>query len=332
MVKEKDTVRAPKFTGSIAYVTRPMQGINLYNRTNYPTESTDEMLEKLTKQEIEEVKKQEFMARLKGRAVEAQNKQHALEKGQGLTSPLDSKERRFSIIDNKPMLDSEGDYTFNEALRVCATDAGAKAGVSGDKVSDIINAIQPLLVERKVEAQQGEEKKLEQSLLLMVLESLRGKSDAGDKQMSPLDVLTIAEKLHDMTASRQGGEERSPLDDMAKLATTFQMLKGAFGGNSNQGPGQVVVQMPGMEGKTMPMDAYFTLDNHIWNRQKQQEEFKDKRENAKSVREFVGGLAQAASQMAGRGGAAANVAAPADGGSPISNLIGKATEESGNGS
>lgn len=294
----KDEAKTPRFRGTIAYVQRPIPGIALYSGAGTNAEeSVDESLARLDKQEIDAVKRQELVTRIRVRAAEAEQK---LTKGGG----QGRQERRFAVgPDNRPMLDPDGEYSFNEALRVCATNAIEKTGVSDtEKVSDIINAVQPFLIQRKAEEGVEGEKKLEQSIALKAIEALALKDNKDTtNQMTPLDVLTIAEKLHQMTTPQQAGQ-RNPLDDLTQLASTFQMLKESFGGNQGPGQGQVVVQMPGMNGGGMPLDAYMKLDDHTWSRRREEAEFQEKRDNAKAIREFFGQIGQAASQVAGKSG------------------------------
>ena len=295
--EEKKVKKGPEFRGSFGYVAREIPGTRLYRREK--EESIDEMLEKLDKQDIDSIKKEELKSRIRTRAAEAEQKRLELQ-GKGKVEP---KERRFSIIDNKPVLDPEGDYTFSEAIRTCAIAAGEKTGVSGDKVSDILNSIQPFIQESRGAAKETEEKRQETSLAVTAFQSAidalkeRG---TGQQPMTLNDMIGLFEKLDQLSAARTQGQadaQPSVLDQLAQLGSTFKTLQDVFGGGS-KGESPIMVQLPGTDGKGgMPLDAFMKWDEHRWDRHKDEIKFEDNRETGKALREFVGLLGKAAGRL-----------------------------------
>lgn len=303
MPKEGKETRQPKFKGTIAYVQRPIEGVALYRKPS--EESLDDELEKLDRQDIDVIKKQELINRIKARAAEAEQRRLELE-GKGKVAPM---ERRFTIIDNKPVLDPEGEYTFSEALRTCALAAGDKAGVSGDKVSDILGAIKPFVDESRGAAREVEEKKQETSLAMVAIEALKEKG-GGQQPLTVNDMITLFSKLNEITTARSAQEGQPPaqrtiMDDLTQLGSIFETLQRVFGGGSRgEGPPTVLVTLPGTDGKGgIPMDTFMKWDEHQWNRRKEEVKFQDDRENAKAIRNFAGKLGKAADAFSRRAGA-----------------------------
>lgn len=289
--------KEPKFKGTIAYVRKPIDGVTQYTNGKRE-ESIDEMLDKLDKQDLDAIKKEELKSRIRTRAAEAEQKRLELGKGK-----VESKERRFTIIDNKPVLDPEGEYTFSEALRTCAVTAGEKAGVGGDKVSEILGAIQPFVVRQEGVAKEAEEKKVESSVAMAAIEALkdRGGNVQAQQPLTITDLVTVLEKLNEMKSAQSGGppQQRNALDDLTQLGSTFKVLQEVFGGGSkSEGQAPVVVSLPGSDGKGgMPFDTFMKWDEHRWNRQKDEQKFEDSRKNAEVVRDFIGKLGKAANRL-----------------------------------
>ena len=85
MAKEGKETRQPKFRGTIAYVKKPIDGIALYKKAS--EESIDDMLEKLDRQDMDAIKKQELINRIKARAAEAEQRRLEME-GKGKAPPV----------------------------------------------------------------------------------------------------------------------------------------------------------------------------------------------------------------------------------------------------
>lgn len=300
MAKEKEREGEPKFQfqSAIAYVRKPIPGVTLYKREE--EETTDEMLEKLDKQDLDAIKRVELIARIKTRAAEAEQKRLGLLGGKPVA---EAKERRFTIVNNQPVLDPEGEYTFSEALRTCALAAGEKTGVPGDKVSDILTAIQPFMQEGREAAKEAEGKKQETSLAVLAIEAMKGQG-TGAQAQQPLtfsDMLMLFEKMEQLrSVSTTTAQPRTILDELAQLGSTFEVLQKVFGGGSRgEGPAPVVVTLPGTDGKGgLPFDTFLKWDDHNWNRHKEEVKFSNDMKNAESIRDFVGKLSGAAARWA----------------------------------
>lgn len=295
--KEGKEIKGPKFRGTFAYVTKPVPGATLYRKEK--EESIDEMLDKLDKQDIDAIKKEELKSRIRTRAAEAEQRRLELE-GKGKVEP---KERRFTIINDKPVLDPEGEYTFSEALRTCALAAGEKTGVPADKMSDILTAIQPFVQEGREAAKEVEGKKQETSLAVLAIEAMKDKGTTTTSQQ-PItfsDMIMLFEKMEQLrSASTTTGQPRTIVDDLAQLGSTFKTLQDVFGGGSSsrgEGPTPVYITLPGTDGKGgMPFDTFLKWDEHRWNRQKEETKFEDDRKNAGALRDFLGKLSGAAAR------------------------------------
>jgi len=277
-------------------VRKPIEGTTLYSGGKRE-ESIDDMLERLNKQDLDEIKREELINRIKVRAAEANKKRLEVE-GKGETKG----ERRFTIIDNKPVLDPEGEYTFSEALRTCAVTAGEKAGVGGDKVSEILGAIQPFVIRQEGAAKEAEEKKVESSIAVAAIEALKERGNVQAQQPLTLaDLITLLDKMNEMKSARSEGlpAQRSVLDELTQLGSVFKVLQEVFGGGSkSEGQAPVVVSLPGSDGKGgMPFDTFMKWDEHRWNRQKDEQKFEDSRKNAEVVRDFIGKLGKAANRL-----------------------------------
>jgi len=288
--------KEPKFKGTIAYVRKPIDGVSLYSGGKRE-ESIDDMLERLNKQDLDEVKREELINRIRTRAAEA-NKKRLEAEGKGETK----KERRFSVIANEPVLDPEGDYTFSEALRTCAHAAGEKAGVGGDKVSEILGAIAPFVTRQEGVAREAEEKKVERSIAVAAIDALKDRGNVQAQQpITFADMITLLEKMSEMKSAQSGGPpaQRSMVDDLAQLGSTFKVLQEVFGNSSkSEGQAPVYVTFPGSDGKSgMPLDSFMKWDEHRWDRHKDEQKFNDSRENAKVMRDFVGKLGKAAAKF-----------------------------------
>ena len=289
--------KEPKFKGTIAYVRKPINGVTLYSGGK-GEESIDEMLERLNKQDLDDIKREELTNRIKVRAAEANKKRLEVE-GKGEAKG----ERRFTVIDNKPVLDPEGEYTFSEALRTCAVTAGEKAGVGGDKVSEILGAIAPFVIRQEGVAKGAEEKKMETSVVVAAIEALKERG-GGQQPLTFTDLITLFEKMNEINTARaaQQGQppaQRTILDDFGQLGSAFKMFQEIFGGgSSNKGPAPVYVTIPGSDGQGgMPLDAFMKFDEHRWERHKDEQKFNDSRENARVMRDFVGKLGKAAAKF-----------------------------------
>jgi len=286
----------PKFEGgTIAYVRKPIDGVTLYRGKQ--EESIDDMLERLNRQDLDEIKREELTNRIKVRAAEAKQKRLEVE-GKGKVEP---KERRFTIIDNKPVLDTEGEFTFSEALRTCASTAGEKAGVGGDKVSEILAAIQPFVIRQEGVAKEAEEKKVETSIAVAAIDALKEKGNVQPQQpLTITDLITVLDKMNEIKSAQSGGppQQRSVIGELAELGTAVKVLQEVFGGGSKSEQSPVVVSFPGSDGKGgMPLDSFMKWDEHRWERHKDEQKFADSRENAKVMRDFVGKLGKAAAKL-----------------------------------
>ena len=287
-----------KFKETIAYVRKPIEGAILYSGGK-GEESVDEMLDKLDKQDIDAIKKEELKSRIRTRAAEAEQKRLELQ-GKGKVEP---KERRFTVIDNKPVLDPEGEYTFSEALRTCAVTAGEKAGVGGDKVSEILGAIAPFVIRQEGVAKGAEEKKMETSVVVAAIEALKERG-GGQQPLTFTDLITLFEKMNEINTARaaQQGQppaQRTILDDFGQLGSAFKMFQELFGGGSRgEGPAPINITIPGTDGKgSMPLDTFMKFDEHRWERHKDEQKFNDSRENARVMRDFVGKLGKATTRL-----------------------------------
>ena len=291
-------MKGPKFKGTITYVRKPIDGVSLYRKKE--EESVDEMLDKLDKQDIDDIKKGELKSRILTRAAEAEQKRLELQ-GKGKVEP---KERRFTVIDNKPVLDPEGEYTFNEALRACAVAAGEKAGVGGDKVSEILAAIQPFVIKQEGAAREAEEKKVERSIAVAAIDALKERGNVQPQQpMTFADMLKLLDKMEEIKSARGEGlpAQRSVIGELAELGSAVKVLQEVFGGGGGKSEGQtpVYVTIPGSDGKSgMPLDTFMKWDEHRWERHKDEQKFHDSRENAKVARDFLGKLGRAAGKFA----------------------------------
>ncbi|GAI66128.1 unnamed protein product, partial [marine sediment metagenome] len=200
----------------------------------------------------------------------------------------------------------EGEYTFSQALKTCASEAGKKAGIAGDKVSEILSAIHPFMVEGREAAKQTEEKKVETSIAVAAIEALKEKGNVQPQQpLTLIDLVTVLGKLDEMKraaippAAGAPPAQRSVLDDLTQLGSTFKTLQDVFGGsNRGEGPAPVYITLPGTDGKGgLPLDTFMAWDQHRWDRHKDEQKFEDSRENARVVRDFIGKLGKAANRL-----------------------------------
>ncbi len=290
--------KAPKFEGTITYVRKPIDGVTLYSGGK-GEESIDEMLERLNKQDLDDIKREELTNRIKVRAAEANKKRLEVE-GKGETK----EERRFTIIDNKPVPDPEGEYTFAQALKTCAISAGEKVGVGGDKVSEILGAIAPFVIRQEGAAKEAEEKKVERSIAVAAIDALKERGNVQSQQpLTMTDLITVLDKLNEMKSAQSGGSvvPRSMVEEFAQFGSAVKVFQEIFGGGGGKSEGQapVYVTIPGSDGKGgMPMDTFMKWDEHRWERHKDEQKFQDSRENAKVARDFIGKLGKAASKLA----------------------------------
>lgn len=288
--------KEPKFKGTIAYVRKPIDGVQLYSGGK-KEESIDDMLERLNKQDLDEIKREELINRIKIRAAEA-NKKRLEAEGKGETKG----ERRFTIIDNKPVPDPEGEYTFSQALKTCALEAGKRVGVEGDKVSDILSAVQPFVIKQEGAAKEAEEKKVETSIAVAAIDALKERSNVQPQQpLTMTDLITVLDKMNEIKSAQSGGppQQHSVISELAELGSAVKVLQEVFGGGSKSEQAPVVVNFPGSDGKSgMPLDTFMKWDEHRWERHKDEIKFQDSRENAKVMRDFVGKLGKAASRLA----------------------------------
>jgi len=277
-------------------VRKPIEGTTLYSGGKRE-ESIDDMLERLNKQDLDEIKREELINRIKVRAAEANQKRLEVEGKKEAKA-----EKMFSIVDNKPVPDPEGEYTFIQALKSCALTAGEKVGVGGDKVSEILGAIQPFVIRQEGAAKEAEEKKVESSIAVAAIEALKERGNVQAQQpLTMTDLITVLDKVNEMKSRGEGSAApRSVIDELGQLGSTFKVLQEVFGGGGSKSEGQapVYVTFPGSDGKSgMPLDTFMKWDEHRWERHKDEQKFQDSRENAKVARDFLGKLGKAANRL-----------------------------------
>lgn len=307
------TTRPPKFEGTIAYTKTPVPGVLLYGRPlsepSGESESLDDLVAKLDKEDINAAKREEVINKIKARvaeaaarAAEAERRRVNLERG-----AAGAEARRFNIENGKPIPDPDGEYTFNEALRICAVEAGNKAGIGVEKVSEIITAITPFMQRGAEQGAEVEQKKQETTILTAFLEHLKERGGGEGQYLTMNDFFTFLEKMDEVrkppAGTLEGGARQTTfLDQMQQFVGTWQGMRDMFGGGQRgEGSPPVYITLKGPDGQegALPFDIFEKWDDRRWKRRKEEEELDSKMTTAKEVRNFLSIFGRAAARRAG---------------------------------
>lgn len=148
--------KEPKFKGTIAYSQKPVAGLTIYQEKK--EQSLSDMLDELVKDEVTTARKDEILAKIKTRRLqalrEAQDAESALREAKSgetvsITKDKEAPKTKRYLVDPESgtisVDEEEGEYTYKDALLVSASIKG-KTGHFDDAVS-LINAAKALAPE-----------------------------------------------------------------------------------------------------------------------------------------------------------------------------------------
>lgn len=216
--------------------------------------------------------------------------------------------QKWTIVGSDILPDPEGEYTWAQArqMLMAKSIAAANPGLGADKVSDIINAITPLLSNNGPSSEQQSN----QAILTMLLEHTLKGGDNGQKPMSATELIELIKTVSELQAkpaANAGGEKKSALQELMDSLSVLERFKSLFS-PANPAPNQntanqLPIPIADKEGKVVgavPLDTLFMIQDHNRKVEHENEEFSSKQETAKTIRKFLGSLANAAQNFAER--------------------------------
>lgn len=210
---------------------------------------------------------------------------------------------RFSVIGDEIVADPDGEFTFSMARQYLMTKLvqGAAPQLGGEKVSEIIAAISPFMLQQQSQKVAEIEAQGETSILGILIKSLIESQSNGQPPMTMLDMLTVIEKLEAMRrVSSSDNVKPDAFSELERMLNMFTMMKNMFGGGQTSSP--ITIALKGENGQTgaLPLETYFQLEDHRRAVKREDEEAENKRETGKTVRGFFDKISKAASNMASR--------------------------------
>lgn len=213
---------------------------------------------------------------------------------------------KFTLIGDEIVPDPEGEFTFSQARQVLMTKAiqGAAPQLGGEKVSEIIGAISPFLQESRAARAEEIREQGEQSVLATVVKSLiESKGGNAQQALTLADMLTVVDKIDEARRSAQAaiaaGNTRQPtgFEEVERIVNVIDKLKGLFGSGSAASP--VTVAIKGVNGETgaVPLETFFSIQDHQRKIRQEDEELEGKREMGKSIRGFLDKISRAAGNI-----------------------------------
>ena len=214
---------------------------------------------------------------------------------------------KWTLVGDEILPDPEGEYTFSQARQMLLTKAITKVNpaMSGDKVSDIINAITPLL-----SGGQSPEASTNDKVLTMLLEhTLASKSNGENKPMGVTDIIQLITALDALKKTpespKDGEKRRTAFEELSDSIELMSKMKGLFApaASSNNGSGLMPYPVAGADGKVIgaiPLDQLFIIQDHNRKVAHEDDEFASKQDTSKTVRQFLGSLANAAQKFGER--------------------------------
>ena len=214
---------------------------------------------------------------------------------------------RFTLIGDELVPDPEGEFTFSQARQVMMARAvqGAAPQLGGEKVSDIIAAISPFMMQQQSARAEEIEKQGETSVLAVAIKALVESKNGGAQQpLSLNDVLGVVDKIEEVRRNTAAAytqrdvKQPNALDELERMANIFGAMKNMFG-SSNQGTSPVNIAIKGANGETgaIPLETFFQIDDHKRKVVQEEEDLANKRETGKAIRGFLDKIARAATNI-----------------------------------
>lgn len=209
------------------------------------------------------------------------------------------KEKKYIVVGEEIIADPDGDFSFGQARSLVAmTVAGRVApGTSQEKLSELIQVLEPIYAKREASEATLEVKKQETTIVQAAIEALREKGGGGGNQFITFGDLTgFLDRVNQTmivaseTAKSGAGDKPSSLDELSRMALVFKTLKDVFApSQSAASPPPVYVNLPGQNGQQggMPWQAYTDIEGWRFQRHKDEQEFADKRETASVAKDFM---------------------------------------------
>lgn len=217
---------------------------------------------------------------------------------------------RFNVIGDEISADPDGEFTFTQARQYLMTRAvqGAAPSLGVEKVSDIINAIQPFLETQRTARAEEIERQGESSILATLVKSLiEQKGGSAQQPLTLADMLAVVDKIDEArrataaAMSASSAKQLTALDELERMANVFSTMKNLFG-SSERANSPITIALKGENGQmgAIPLETFFQLENHRRQVKQDEEELDNKREMGKTVRGFLDKISRAASSLASR--------------------------------
>jgi hypothetical protein len=215
---------------------------------------------------------------------------------------------KWTIINNEILPDPEGEYTFGQARQVLATNMIAKANpsLSGDSVSSIIAAITPLLGGNSGPSASDDIQKTIVTTLLSHALEVKPVTPPTNPPMGPMEMIQLINAISELKKPPNGVEppKKSVFEDMRENMDFMRQMRELFSPPAQQSQGNgVSIPISGMDGKVIgavPIETLFTIQDHNRKVAKEDEEFASKQETSKTIRQFLGSLADATQKFSSR--------------------------------
>ena len=216
------------------------------------------------------------------------------------------REKKYIVVGEEIIADPDGDFSFGQARSLVAMTVAGKVapGTSQEKLSELIQVLEPIYTKREAAESTLETKKQETTVVQAAIEALREKSSGGSNQFITFGDLTgfldkVNQTMIVASETAKGSAEGKPssLDELGKMALTFKALKEVFAPPpaSTASQPNVYVNLPGQDGQGggIPWQAYTDIEGWRFQRYKDEQEFKGKQETATVGKDFMKEIAKA---------------------------------------